>query len=181
MIKFQDIKFPLKLEQGETLHPLAARHIIRDNIDQRVGVLYDMDIETARAIITTLNRFNPEIEASKIASMAGTEIEEASFPSWMGMYPRYGAQWSAQEKAVLKSRWLEGMTLYHIAAAHGRDASSIVNNLEKMLGANYLQFQGANQKRVARFARITELGDELLKLMSEEAMISNSDEIGTMF
>jgi hypothetical protein len=172
VIKIQDIKFPIRHERGETLHVANARWVLRDANNQRLGALYDMDANVALLQVQLLNQYGRNLvkaQSSTVEASGAPEFVEASFPAWMGQYPRYGTQWNDTEKAVLKQRWLEGFLVHKIAKAHGRDTASIIGNLEKMFGANYQDFHGASTKQTERLAMITKLGEQLLKLMVEAA------------
>jgi len=172
-----NLAFPLTTERGVTTHPQGLRYHLRDANGKVLGTFYGMHSALVLTIVQQLNRLGKRIseratstpseawpkKATSTADAADT-FEEAKFPAWMGETPRYGAQWSAQEDAVLKARWNEGMPLIKIAAAHGRDGAGIKCRLMRLYGDNYLEHHDVASKRLQR---IEELGDELLKLMSE--------------
>lgn len=54
-MQLKDIKFPVHIEEGVSMVPNQGRFILRDSLEQRVGVFFDMPPSVARSIVSVMN------------------------------------------------------------------------------------------------------------------------------
>lgn len=200
-MKFSELAFPLHITAGESLTQNKGRWIVRDAMTQKIGTLYDMEYNVAMGIINAANQigsmqgvglhdleqfdvFVTIISGDGKAPKTTTDhadlkpphyvMESIKFPAWMGRHPRYGAQWCDEEKQHLRQAWEAGHDIPDIMAAHGRDRSSIIGNLERMFGDSWLMYKGITERqriealeraRTRKLAKVRECLDRLADAM----------------